>query len=87
MPLGTNETESTSTGVVVRSGLNRINLPAGDSVEVVYNRCKSVLNMDGTDNLTVVVDGETYAYTEVRNAELLEGSVVEFVKSSGSKGL
>jgi len=43
--------------------------------------------MDGTDNLTVVVDGETYAYTEVRNAELLEGSVVEFVKSSGSKGL
>ena len=86
MPLGTNETESTSTGVVVRSGLNRINLPAGDSVEVVYNRCKSVLNMDGTDNLTVVVDGETYAYTEVRNAEFLEGSVVEFVKSSGSKG-
>jgi len=86
MPLGNTDQESVVDGIVVRSGLNRINLPAGDTVADVYERCKSVLNMDGTDNLSVVVDGESHSFDTVRDAELLAGSVVEYVKASGSKG-
>lgn len=87
MPLATTDdgTEAEN-GIVVRSGLNRINLAAGNTVAEVYEMCRGVLNMTGTDNLTVVVDGECHDYASVSNSELLAGSVVEYVKASGSKG-
>ena len=88
MPLAnTDNEEDIGNGIVVRSGLNRINLTAGNTVAEVYEMCRGVLNMTGTDNLTVVVDGECHNYDAVSNAELLAGSVVEYVKASGSKGV
>ena len=86
MPLGGYEEDEVLDGVEVRSALNNIKLPAGDSVSTVYNKCKQILNLDETENLTVVVDGESHRYTDVANAELLDGSVVEFVKAGGTKG-
>ena len=86
MPLGGYEDDDVVEGIEVRSALNNIKLPAGDTVSVVYQKCKQILNLEGNENLTVVVDGESHSYTSVANSELLDGSIVEFVKASGTKG-
>ena len=74
--------------VTVKSGINRVTLEleAGTTIADLYNKCSQVLNLEGNTNLNVVVDGEQYAYSEVSDDGVTDGSIVEFIKKAGSKG-
>ena len=74
--------------VTVKSGLNRVvlELEDGEDVEALYSRCKTALNLDESSTYRVAVDGETGDFEEVAEEGVVDGSVVEFVKKSGTKG-
>jgi len=74
--------------VTVKSGINRVTLEqeAGTTINDLYQRCQQVLNLDGTGNMTVAVDGEQYDYSDVSSDSVTDGSVIEFIKKAGTKG-
>lgn len=74
--------------ITVRSGINSMTLALNgtDTVEDVYNRTRTALNIEGTGNLRVVVDGDSYDYDEVCDHGVEDGTIVEFVKRAGTKG-
>lgn len=73
--------------ITVRSGINSmtIELQGRETVSDILSRTRSILNIEGEDNLRVVVDGEGHDYVDVSDHIVEEGSVLEFVKRAGSK--
>ena len=75
--------------VEVRSGINRmtLELQSGETIEDIYERVETALNLDGSDNLNVVVNGgDTRDFSDVRQHGIYDGTTLEFVKRAGSKG-
>jgi len=80
--------QTTTGGITVKSGINRVTLGYEEGVTVsdLYNKCSQVLNLDGSSNMNVVVDGEQYEFDSIRTDRVTNNSVVEFIKRAGSKG-
>ena len=73
--------------VTVRSGMNRFEMDVSTTTTIrdLYEMVKLSMNLPDTENLNVVVDGETHEYSSVSYENIEPGTVVEFVKSAGTK--
>jgi len=73
--------------VNVRSGINNLRLEAveDETVEELLSRCGRAVNVSTSSDLNVIVDGEQYSYSAVKNDVIEDGSVVEFIQAAGKK--
>lgn len=74
--------------VLIRSGVNRLDREIEDDVTVgdIFDACGSALNITSSSDLNVAIDNVSYSYREVEDDIVDDGAVIEFVKTSGTKG-